>query len=114
MSYASVAAHNAPPPEEQPRPDQSLLNTTPPHHSLIIDDSKVALVPPEFKEQMQSPTPPAVNHDRTANQNGGIFPSANSHRRKSTPDNPSWLDLANHYLIRPGVAGGLIGLGTLS
>lgn len=120
MSYASVAANNAPPLEEQPHPDPALLNATPPHHSAILNDaSKVTLVPPEFKEKLRSPTPPAVadlqfdssSETRQSNVNSS---GSKTQRREPSQERPehSAFELIKHYFFRPSVAGGLIGLGT--
>lgn len=50
MSYAAVAAHNAPPPSAQPHPDLALLSTEPPSHDNIADDAaKLNIVSSDFK-----------------------------------------------------------------
>ena len=120
MSYASVAANNAPPLEEQPHPDPALLNATPHHHSISPNDiSKVTLVPPEFKEQLEASIPPSVTDRRfepsseTRHSNGN--PSGSKARRPGPSQERSerfaFFELTKHYLFRPAVAGGLIGLG---
>ena len=126
MSYASVAAANAPPlseqvrsffhrpaifsPPFQPRPDPALLNTTPPSASHVIDENmKVNLVPPTYSEPRlyvpeddddELPVPekrsPAKRRFKEAEAEGIYL-----------------LEITKRYLLRPEVAGGLIGLGLL-
>ncbi|KJA29075.1 hypothetical protein HYPSUDRAFT_33597 [Hypholoma sublateritium FD-334 SS-4] len=119
MSYASVAANNAPPLEEQPHPDPALLNATPPHHSAILNDtSKVTLVPPEFKEQLQSSTPPSVadfqfdssSETRHFNNNYSGDKASRQEPSQERPGHSAFFELTKHYLFHPAVAGGLIGL----
>src|SRR4051812_30025494 len=57
MSYASIAAQNAPPLSEQPHPDTALLNTDPPTAPSTADDAaKVNVVAPDFRENPQTLT----------------------------------------------------------
>lgn len=104
MSYAAVTAHNAPPLGDQPHPDPALLNTTPPQHPPIADDTaKVNIVAPDFKEHPRTYFVETV-HEET----GEDYPE-----KKPTPRarESNVVDIVKQYLIRPGVAGGLIGLG---
>ncbi|KAJ6475249.1 hypothetical protein C8R47DRAFT_1142771 [Mycena vitilis] len=82
MSYAAVTAHNAPPLSEQPKPDPALYTT----------EADTTQPPPPA---MSRHTPPARAHNRLDETKAeGLY---------------LW-DSAKHYLLRPGVAGGLIGL----
>ncbi|KAJ7497183.1 hypothetical protein FB451DRAFT_1210419 [Mycena latifolia] len=94
MSYASVAAHNAPPPSQQPHADPALLNTAEPTADPYIDTTKKINVVP-------MPT-----------HSNAPAPKGRSHRRiDETKAEGAYLwDSAKHILLRPGVAGGLIGL----
>ncbi|CAK5265344.1 unnamed protein product [Mycena citricolor] len=87
-SYAAVTAHNAPSIDQQPKPDPALLNTAPPQSSPYIDiTKKVNIVPP--------PAPAPRRRNRLD---------------ETKAESIYLLDSAKHYLLRPGVAGGLIGL----
>ncbi|KAF8161018.1 hypothetical protein B0H34DRAFT_788187, partial [Crassisporium funariophilum] len=126
MSYASVAAHNAPPLSEQPHPDTALLNTTPPTHSNVADDAaKVNIVGPDFKQDLHTITSEAdrifedtehtytsPNHNTSSNNNnGGGKPRKSSRRLQEVEAESLYIwETAKHYLIRPGVAGGLVGI----
>ncbi|KAJ6557191.1 hypothetical protein B0H10DRAFT_2121020 [Mycena sp. CBHHK59/15] len=91
MSYAQVAAHNAPPPDEQPHPDPVLLNTQPPTASPLIDSTKKVNIVPMPKQPSQ---PARANRRLDETKAEGMY---------------LW-ESAKYYLFRPGVAGGLIGL----
>ncbi|KAJ7132873.1 hypothetical protein C8R43DRAFT_1023748 [Mycena crocata] len=98
MSYASVAGQNAPPLSEQPRPDPALYNTAPPSSSPFIDGTKKVNV---------VPTPPHSNNTNPSRRS----PGRSSRRLDETKAEGIYLwDSAKHYLFRPGVAGGLLGL----
>ncbi|KAG5643611.1 hypothetical protein DXG03_000619 [Asterophora parasitica] len=102
MSYASVAAANAPPPSEQPQPDPALLNTTPPTASDVADDNaKVKLVAP-------------INHDDDEDEDDEDERPKNSrsHRRfKEVEAEGAYIwEITKRCLFRPGVAGGLVGI----
>ncbi|KAF8070238.1 hypothetical protein FPV67DRAFT_1486715 [Lyophyllum atratum] len=117
MSYASVAATNAPPPSEQPHPDPALLNTTPPNAPNVIDDTaKINVVSPESKTHPATTTSEARRRIYGDNDSDdeGPNPSKNkkSNRRFKEVEAESlylW-EATKQYLFRPGVAGGLIGL----
>lgn len=117
MSYAAVASHNTS--GYQPTADQALLNTEQPHASNIADDSaKVGVVSHDFKEHPETVTSQHADDE--------IIPSAipsepkRAHKEKKMPSKPLdearaeglylW-ELTKHALFRPGVAGGLVGLG---
>lgn len=118
MSYASVTARNAAPIDDQPHPDQGLLNTIPPHHSGIADDAaKVNIVAPDFKEHPHTLTSEAeilvddVSSDLEAEPH-----KSRRHKKHHNAEPDAFahaVDVFKHYLIRPGVAGGLIGLGMI-
>ncbi|KAK7057300.1 hypothetical protein R3P38DRAFT_1170121 [Favolaschia claudopus] len=94
MSYAEVTAHNAPPLSEQPRPDTGLLNTAPPTSSPNVDPTKkINIVPP-------------------GSGSGSNPSSRRAHRAydEAKAEGDYIWESAKHYLFRPGVAGGLIGL----
>lgn len=122
-SYASVAAHNAPPPEHQPQPDPALLNTESPSHPNLADDAaKLNIVAPDFKQDPHTYTSEAnitVNHyepENLPNGNSSPAPPRKTNKRKQQVEQEAY-DLwhtAKKYLIRPGVAGGLIGIGECS
>lgn len=93
----------------QPLPDPALLNTDPPTADNIADDAaKVNLVSPDFK---QNPATETSVQDVPS----GV-PTPGGGRRRRYIDEVEregfyvW-NLAKQYLLHPGVAGGLIGLG---
>ncbi|KZT72039.1 hypothetical protein DAEQUDRAFT_763170 [Daedalea quercina L-15889] len=117
MSYASVAAHNAPPPSQQPHPDPAFLTTEPPSADNIAEDAaKVNVVAPDFRSNPETTTslsgpPPEVG--------GGPSPSPAYRAKKGkgkqyfheAEEEGSYLiTRAKQYLLQPGVAGGLLGL----
>lgn len=135
MSYASVAAHNAPPAALQPKPDPSLLTTEPPTQDNIADDAaKLNVVAPDFKQHPETTTSTASVPIQPLPQpiSGGVpldtsgSGPAYGHRAADAAKRyvheaeeegvHSW-NVAKRYLLRPGVAGGLLGvvnLGLLS
>lgn len=102
MSYASVAAHNAPPPSEQPHADPALL-TTDEHIPQFIpnDNAKVKVVP-------HSDFPSSNTHNSSSNE--GPKQPSNKHARDAEDEGFRLWELTKHYVFRPGVAGGLVGL----
>lgn len=123
MSYAQVAAHNAPPRSEQPRPDPALYNTEPPSHSNIADDmAKVSMVAPGFKDHPATVTSTSIPYESPpCPVSGGVPPfpgssnkgnNAKRHLHDAEEEAASLWDAAKHQLLRPGVAGGLLGVGT--
>ncbi|KAF7312108.1 hypothetical protein MIND_00223100 [Mycena indigotica] len=87
MSYADAASKHLPP--NQPRADPALLNTSPPTASPGIDPTKkINLVPPSDPVGRRKHT----RLDETREEGLYIWESA------------------KHYLLRPGIAGGLIGI----
>lgn len=119
MSYASIAAHDAPPPSLQPHADPGLLNTTPGTSSSIADDTaKVGVVSSDFKEHPATYT--SVNRGPTDEQYESAFPSDDQKKktqkkasrayREAEAEGEYLWEAAKFYLFRPGVAGGLVGL----
>lgn len=137
MSYASVAATNAPPPSEQvthlintcahitkltrqPHPDQGLLNTTPPTAGSVVDDmSKVNVVSPNYKSHPATFTSEAnIGYDDDDDDPlPGINPSkkkkVNKRLQEAEAEGIYLWEVTKHYLLRPGIAGGLVGLSKL-
>ncbi|RDX54970.1 hypothetical protein OH76DRAFT_1478465 [Lentinus brumalis] len=109
MSYASVAAHNAPPPSQQPHPDPALLTTEPPSADNIADDAaKLNIVSPDFKSH------PATTTSVKDIPSDAAPPSTPSKRRRyldEVEQEGSYLfNVAKQYLFHPAIAGGLLGL----
>ncbi|KAJ7647444.1 hypothetical protein FB45DRAFT_893472 [Roridomyces roridus] len=89
MSYAEVTAKNAPPLSEQPHPDPALLNTAEPSAPQYIDGTK--------KVNVVSGKP------RPAGK-------AHNHLEETKAEGIYLWQSAKSVLLRPGVAGGLIGI----
>lgn len=119
-TYASVAASNAPPPSEQPKPDPALLNTSPSTHVVPGDNdtTKVNTVLPDFKNAYDTR---ASEADHLKLEPEDSFPSPESRFSRSSKGSKRlqeaeaeglylW-ETAKHYLIRPGVGCGILGLG---
>ncbi|KAF9458433.1 hypothetical protein BDZ94DRAFT_1201089 [Collybia nuda] len=113
MSYASVAANNAPPLSQQPHPDQALLNTRPLTKDFLDDKSKVNL-PPSGRESQSGRTTyeaKVVDDD----EDDETFPSSKSEKENKRLQEVKaegiylW-NVARRHLLRPGIAGGLVGL----
>ncbi|ESK85241.1 hypothetical protein Moror_11388 [Moniliophthora roreri MCA 2997] len=112
MSYADIASSNIPP--TQPQPDPALL-TTPADvrgtNSIVDDTSKVNVVPHDFKSNpatVTSETKPPPDEERESKK------KANKSLREAEAEGLYLWNMAKHYLLRPGVAGGLIGLANIS
>ncbi|KAG0707305.1 hypothetical protein DFH29DRAFT_896775 [Suillus ampliporus] len=116
MSYASVAARDAPPPSDQPHPDPALLTTERSPSSNVIDDtSKVNVVSRDFKENPATYTSETsvpedaegdlINPDRTAGKG-----KRSKRLQEAQAEGTYLLEVTKHYLLRPGIARGLIGL----
>ncbi|KAG1732189.1 uncharacterized protein EDB91DRAFT_1152095 [Suillus paluster] len=116
MSYASVAARDAPPPSEQPHPDPALLTTKQSTPSNVIDDtSKVNVVSRDFKENPATYTSETYVPEDTEGDliDPGRTPGKGkrSKRLQEVQAEGTYLwEVAKQYLLRPGVAGGLVGL----
>ncbi len=108
MSYAS-AARNAPN-TPSPKPDPNLLNTQQSPVSYAADDgAKVNVVPSDFKRHPVTFTS-ANAPPPDSSPSGKKKP--NRHLQEVQAEGVYLWQLAKHYLFRPGVAGGLVGIGT--
>lgn len=127
MSYASVTSHNAS--ADQPLPDQALLNTSKPTASRVADDTaKVGIVSADFKQNPATTTsthrPPRYGeeesdsspHHRTKKDNTKKDTKAKGKKlaRDVEKEAIHWSAVAKELLLRPPVAGGLIGVGKSS
>ena len=121
MSYASATSRNLP--ADQPNPDPALLNTTKSTASGVADDTaKVGVVSPGFKENPATTTstfqPPRYDeeesdpapHRRTAKNKA----KAKNIAREAEKEAIHWSAVAKELVLRPPVAGGLVGVGTCS
>ncbi|KAK7692713.1 hypothetical protein QCA50_004346 [Cerrena zonata] len=113
MSYASVAAHNAPPRSEQPQPDFGLLNTEPPTADNIADDAaKLNIVSPDWKSNPATITsetrpPPASDKEKIPAK---AKARARRYAHEAEVEGFHLWNVTQNYLFRPAVAGGLLGL----
>ncbi|OCH96559.1 hypothetical protein OBBRIDRAFT_787116 [Obba rivulosa] len=119
MSYASIAAQNAPPPSQQPQPDPAFLTTEPPSADNIADDAaKINVVAPDFKEHPATTTSltdvPAdaeiTSLPSSSNKKHNAKDKARRYVHEAEQEGFHLYYVAKHYLLRPGVAGGLLGL----
>lgn len=131
-SYASVAAKDLPPSTEWPQPDPNLLSTEASSGTGVVDDSaKVAVVSSDFKENPQSEFTENIRQNVPQESSGTHVPMptlrdgiisqpipapqqpSKAHRagHKAKAEAVSIWEHATNFLLRPGVAGGLIGLG---
>lgn len=108
MSYADVAAQNTT--GSQPIPDPALFTTETAEPSPVVDDAaKVNVVPSSFKEQPATKTS-EIRQELDERENAARRASHQG-RRKDTQEGVYLWELTKRYLARPGVAGGLIGVG---
>ncbi|KIJ61358.1 hypothetical protein HYDPIDRAFT_31442 [Hydnomerulius pinastri MD-312] len=116
MSYAKVAAHNAPPSSQQPHPDPALLNTEHGSVDSVADDiAKVNIVPSDFKQRPATYTSEAYVPEDTEGElisPGKKGPKGSRSRRfqEAEAEGAYLWEVTKQYLFRPGVAGGLIGI----
>ncbi|KAG9118652.1 hypothetical protein FRC07_006733 [Ceratobasidium sp. 392] len=128
MSYADVAAHNAPPPSQQPHPDQNLYTTQEDVSGGSLPDvsHNVNVAPHDFKSNphtVTSETRPA--HYESSDDEGGN--RTGSSKKRAAKDRAAkdrarkgiehaeeeGLYLWNQFkerLLRPGTAGGILGV----
>ena len=119
MSYASATSRNVP--ADQPIPDPALLNTTKSTASGVADDTaKVGIVSPNFKENPATTTstyqPPQYDeeesdpspHRRNAAKNKA---KAKRVARDAEKEAIHWSAVLKEIVLRPPVAGGLVGVG---
>lgn len=108
-SYASAAKRAVDDNHPDPLPDTGLLNTTPSSANPVVDDTaKVNLVPSDFKSNpitATSASAPPPDSDSSSNHK----PSNRRLREVKQEGHYLW-DVAKDYLLRPGVAGGIIGI----
>ncbi|KAF9264204.1 hypothetical protein L218DRAFT_926526 [Marasmius fiardii PR-910] len=109
MSYADVASSNLP--ANQPHPDPALLTTESPTTSNVVDDtSKINVVHPVFRENpatVTSETRPPPDSER---ERESAKAKARRHLHDAEEEGFHLWQVAKRYLLRPGVAGGLVGL----
>ncbi|KAF5370896.1 hypothetical protein D9758_002036 [Tetrapyrgos nigripes] len=115
MSYASIASQNLP--SDQPLPDPALLNTAPPDATIVADDtSKVNVVHPDFKDHPVTVTsenrpPPESGPEKLPRRVPEKRRSqGHRHLREAEAEGLYLWQVTKKYLLRPGVAGGLVGL----
>ncbi|KIY49374.1 hypothetical protein FISHEDRAFT_58279 [Fistulina hepatica ATCC 64428] len=107
MSYAEVTALHLPP--NQAVPDPALFNTgEAPAPPATDDNAQVKFVSPESHESSQNVT---SSHDTPEDgSNNGKNSSKRDRRMEIKQESCRLWQIAETYLLRPGVAGGLIGL----
>ncbi|KAG1839265.1 hypothetical protein F4604DRAFT_1940905 [Suillus subluteus] len=117
MSYASVVAHDAPPSSEQvSSSDPALLTTERSAASNVVDDtSKVNVVSNDFKENLATYTsetyvPEDVDDDLVDPGRKPVKGKKNRRFQEAQAEGIYLWEVTKHYLFRPGVAGGIIGL----
>ncbi|KAH7927115.1 hypothetical protein BV22DRAFT_1007566 [Leucogyrophana mollusca] len=118
MSYASVAANNAPPPSSQPHADPSLLTTTNASVDNVADDAaKLNVVSSDFRENPATLTSETYIPVESEGPLSGTPPKGKETKGKQNKrlqeveaEGEYVWQVAKHYLLRPGVAGGLVGL----
>jgi len=111
MSYASAASHYTP--AGQPQPDQALLNTEPSTASNVADDSaKVNLVSSDFKENPETTTStfalPAAHLPNEPSHKRSKAHSKHGHHNSKSAE--QWFSVVKEVVLRPTVAGGLVGV----
>lgn len=101
----------------KPHPDQGLFSTEPPSASNIADDAaKLNIVSSDFRSNPETTTSvssPQWTHREEQYTSGEREAKGKAKRYLSEAEEESFYlyGRAKHYLFRPGVAGGLIGLG---
>ncbi|KAK0212962.1 hypothetical protein DFS33DRAFT_85387 [Desarmillaria ectypa] len=108
-SYASAAKRAVDDYHPDPLPDTGLLNTTPPSANPVVNDTtKVNLVPFDFKSNPVTATSanaPSRDPDSSLNK------KRSNRRLREVEEEGCYLwDVAKDHLLRPGVAGGIIGI----
>ncbi|KAH7053037.1 hypothetical protein BKA62DRAFT_739020 [Auriculariales sp. MPI-PUGE-AT-0066] len=101
MSYANVAAAHPPPPSLQGKPDPALLNTHPSHSYTLV-----VVAPPDFKSHPKVRIAfPFLERDPEI-----MVQTVTSEFDKAKRAYGRAEHEAETLLLRPGVAGGLLGL----
>jgi len=115
MSYAKVASNNAPPPSQQPKADPALLFTDTSPVGVVDDSIKVNIAPTDFKSHPSTTT--SESHVIPQYESDDIGPGKKSRKQKAkqqldrAEEEGIYLwDRLGESLLRPGVAGGLVGL----
>ncbi|KIJ18789.1 hypothetical protein PAXINDRAFT_71067 [Paxillus involutus ATCC 200175] len=115
-SYAKVAAHNAPSPSRQPHPNPALLTTEEPATVSEVDDAaKVGVISGDFRDGSTTYVSETVVRDESEVDltiPGERAPRGGCSRKlQEAVLEVSYLwQLTKQCLLRPGVAGGLVGL----
>jgi len=125
MSYASVTAANALPPSQQPHADPALLNTSGSASLPPVDayNTKVNVAGQGFKEHPTTVTseftPPTLTDDLDSYRSRGPGTGTSGRSRKekakeelgkAEAEGHHLYELAKQQILRPGVAGGLLGV----
>jgi len=124
MSYAAVAAHNAPPSSQQPKPDAGLLNTDVPSYIPANDAAKVNVVAPDFKTHPTTVTSESEPLTEVMAEEAEYQRNKDSAKRKvrigkekaregvdkAEEEGIHLWEVSKSYLLQPGVAGGLFGV----
>ncbi|KAK0461390.1 uncharacterized protein EV420DRAFT_196480 [Desarmillaria tabescens] len=109
FSYASAAKRAVDDGQPDPLPDTGLLNTTRPSANPVVDDTaKVTIVPSDYKSNPVTATSanaPSQDLDSPPNKK-----RPNRQHHKVEDEGYYFWDVAKDYLLRPGVAGGIIGI----
>jgi len=112
MSYASVVSHNTSP--NQPKPDPALLNTDVPTASGVADDAaKVNLVSSDFRENPATITSTFLSSSQHSSEEAARKPKGsmkNSRNHHDQKPSTQWLSVVQEAVLRPTVAGGLVGI----
>lgn len=105
----------------KPHPNPSLLTTEPPTANKIADDaSKVNIVGPDFRSNPETttsisgPLPPLREDAYSTPRGRDAKGKAKQYLHEAEEESFYLYARARYYLFRPGVAGGLIGLGMRS
>jgi hypothetical protein len=110
MSYASVASVHPPPPSLQGHPDPALLNTTRPGGYGLVDSTneKVVVAPPDFKSHPHTATSEHVDPHVSSSSSKKDKAKRYAHRAEAEAE--SLWESTKNQLLRPGVAGGILGI----
>ncbi|KAF8332716.1 uncharacterized protein EI90DRAFT_3145387 [Cantharellus anzutake] len=121
MSYASVVAAGAPPLSAQPHPDTALLNTEQGETQLSSADSKITVAPADFKKNPRSADTDIRDEldvasedieegEDTSRPSKGESRKDHTNCKKAGEECRELWEKAKGYLLRPTVAGGLLGV----
>jgi len=111
MSYAKVAASGAPPASQQPHADPALLFTESSSIEVVDDSSKINIAPPDFKKNPHTTTSESNVVPQYASDDKKSRKQKAKHQLEKAEQEGEYLwEKLREQLLRPGVAGGLIGL----